>query len=119
MHLLFKLKKVILLGEKVNDVLVTGATGGVGRLAVMVLTKMGYNVTAVDRKPDKADYLKSLGAKNIINSKEFDKDPRPIDKGTMGWSSRYCWWKNFSKCNCSNKTKWNHSSMRKCKVAMN
>ena len=74
-------RESILLGEKVNDVLVTGATGGVGSVAVMALTKLGYNVTAVTGKDNKADYLKSLGAKNVINRSEFDKDPRLIDKG--------------------------------------
>ena len=74
-------RESILLGEKINDVLVTGATGGVGSVAVMALTKLGYNVTAVTGKDSKSDYLKSLGAKNIINRAEFDKDPRPIDKG--------------------------------------
>ena len=71
----------ILLGEKVNDVLVTGATGGVGSVAVMALTKLGYSVTAVTGKDSKADYLKSLGAKTVVNRSEFDKDPRLIDKG--------------------------------------
>lgn len=74
-------REEILLGEKVNDVLVTGATGGVGSVAVMVLTKLGYNVTAVTGKDSKTDYLKSLGAKNVVNRADFDKDPRPIDKG--------------------------------------
>ena len=74
-------RESILLGEKVNDVLVTGATGGVGSVAIMALTKMGYNVSAVTGKDSKSDYLKSLGAKTVINRAEFDKDPRPIDKG--------------------------------------
>jgi alcohol dehydrogenase/acrylyl-CoA reductase (NADPH) len=74
-------REEILLGDKVNDVLVTGATGGVGSVAVMALTKLGYNVTAVTGKDSKKDYLKSLGAKNIVNRVDFDKDPRPIDKG--------------------------------------
>jgi alcohol dehydrogenase/acrylyl-CoA reductase (NADPH) len=74
-------RESILLGDKVNEVLVTGATGGVGSVAVMALTKLGYNVTAVTGKDSKADYLKSLGAKNVINRSEFDKDPRLIDKG--------------------------------------
>ena len=74
-------RESILLGEKVNDVLVTGATGGVGSVAVMALTKLGYNVTAVTGKDSKADYLKSLGAKTVVNRSEFDKDPRLIDKG--------------------------------------
>ena len=74
-------RETILLGEKVNDVLVTGATGGVGSVAVMALTKLGYNVTAVTGKDSKIDYLKSLGAKTVVNRSEFDKDPRLIDKG--------------------------------------
>ena len=74
-------RESILLGEKVNDVLVTGATGGVGSVAVMALTKLVYYVTAVTGKDSKTDYLKSLGAKNVVNRAEFDKDPRLIDKG--------------------------------------
>ena len=74
-------RESILLGDKVNDVLVTGATGGVGSVSVMALTKLGYNVTAVTGKDSKTDYLKSLGAKNVVNRAEFDKDPRLIDKG--------------------------------------
>ena len=74
-------RESILLGDKVNDVLVTGATGGVGSVAIMALTKLGYNVTAVTGKNSKTDYLKSLGAKNVVNRSEFDKDPRLIDKG--------------------------------------
>ena len=75
-----KAREEILLGEKVNNVLVTGATGGVGSVAVIALNKMGYNVTAVTGKDTKADYLKSLGAKTVVNRAEFDKDPRLIDK---------------------------------------
>ena len=76
-----KAKEELLLGEKVNEVLVTGATGGVGSISVMVLAKLGFNVTAVTRKTEHNEYLKSIGAKNIINSSEFEKDPRPLDKG--------------------------------------
>ncbi len=74
-------REAILLGEKVNDVLVTGATGGVGSLAVMALNKLGYNVTAVSGKFSQANFLRLLGAKNIINRAEFEKDPKIIDKG--------------------------------------
>jgi len=76
-----KAREELLLGEKVNDVLVTGSTGGVGSIAIMILNKMGYNVTAVTGKESKSDYLKSLGAKHIMNRAEFEKDPKPIDKG--------------------------------------
>ena len=76
-----KAREELLLGEKVIDVLVTGASGGVGSIAVMILSKFGYNVTAVTGKKSNEDYLKSLGAKSIINKDELDKDSRPLDKG--------------------------------------
>ena len=76
-----KAREELLLGEKVIDVLVTGASGGVGSIAVMVLSKLGYDVTAVTSKTTNEEYLKSLGAKNIINKAELDKDPKPLDKG--------------------------------------
>jgi alcohol dehydrogenase/acrylyl-CoA reductase (NADPH) len=76
-----KAREELLLGEKVNDVLVTGASGGVGSIAVMILSKFGYNVTAATGKKSNEEYLKLLGAKNVINKEELDKDPRPLDKG--------------------------------------
>ena len=76
-----KAKEELLLGEKVKDVLVTGATGGVGSIAVMILSKMGYDVHAVTGKKDKSDYLKNLGAKNIIDRKEFDGESKLLEKG--------------------------------------
>ena len=74
-------REEILLGEKVNDVLVTGATGGVGTVAVMALSKIGYNVTAVTGKPNQEAVLKKLGAKNVISRAEFDGDPKLLSKG--------------------------------------
>ena len=76
-----KAREEILLGEKVKDVLVTGATGGVGSIAIMVLSKFGYDVTAATGKNDKTDYLKELGAKNVINRKELEGEPRILGKG--------------------------------------
>ena len=76
-----KAREEILLGEKIKNVLVTGASGGVGSIAVMILNKLGYEVTAVTGKTENEEYLKSLGAKNIINKSDLDKDPRPLDKG--------------------------------------
>tara|TARA_B100000029_G_scaffold162174_1_gene158215 strand:+ start:2853 stop:3854 length:1002 start_codon:yes stop_codon:yes gene_type:complete len=73
-------REVLLLGEKVNDVIVTGASGGVGSIAVMILSKLGCNVTAATTKPNE-EYLKSLGAKNVIKSSDLDKEARPLDKG--------------------------------------
>ena len=76
-----KAREELLMQSKVNDVLVTGSTGGVGMVAVMVLSKMGVNVTALTGKPEKETYLKELGAKNVINRKEFEGDPKLLDKG--------------------------------------
>ena len=76
-----KAREELLLGEKVNDVLVTGATGGVGCMSVMALSKMGYKVTAVTGKKDKTDFLKQLGASTVIDRKELDVESRPLDKG--------------------------------------
>ena len=76
-----KAREELLLGEKVNDVLVTGATGGVGSIAIMILSRLGYNVTAATGKKDKTEYLKQLGAKNIIDRKELEGEPRVLGKG--------------------------------------
>ena len=77
-----KAREELLMGEKVKDVLVTGATGGVGSIAVMVLSKMGYDVHAVTGKKDKHEYLKNLGAKNIIDRQEFQGESKLLEKGT-------------------------------------
>jgi acrylyl-CoA reductase (NADPH) len=76
-----KAREELLLGEKVNDVLVTGASGGVGSIAIMILSKFGYNVTAMTGKEDQHESLKKLGAKNIISRSEFDGEPKLLDKG--------------------------------------
>jgi len=76
-----KAREEIFLGEKVNEVLVTGSTGGVGSIAVMALSKLGCNVTAVTGKMSQSEYLKELGAKNIIERKEFEEEPKLLGKG--------------------------------------
>ena len=58
-----KAKEELLLGEKVKDVLVTGATGGVGSIAVMILSKMGYDVHAVTGKKRQRELSKRFGCK--------------------------------------------------------
>jgi len=76
-----KAREELLLGEKVSDVLVTGATGGVGSIAVMILSKFGYNVTAMTGKENKSEYLKELGAKKIIERKDYEGEAKLLDKG--------------------------------------
>ncbi|MDA0995991.1 MAG: oxidoreductase [Proteobacteria bacterium] len=72
-------RETILLGEPVKDVLVTGATGGVGSVAVMALSKMGYNVTAITGKKEQAEFLKKIGASAIIDRAEMDQDSKPLE----------------------------------------
>ena len=76
-----KSREELLLGEKVNEVLVTGSTGGVGSIAVMALSKLGCNVTAVTGKMNQSEYLKELGAKSIIDRKELESEAKLLGKG--------------------------------------
>ncbi len=62
-----------------GEVLVTGAAGGVGSVAVAILAKLGYNVVAATGRPAEGAYLKSLGATTIMDRKELVEAPdRPL-----------------------------------------
>ncbi|HEY4345356.1 MAG TPA: MDR family oxidoreductase [Parvibaculum sp.] len=63
-----------------GDVLVTGAAGGVGSVAIALLAKLGYRVLASTGRASEADYLKSLGAADIIDRNELSAPGKPIGK---------------------------------------
>jgi len=63
-----------------GPVVVTGAAGGVGSVAVALLAKLGYAVTASTGRPAEASYLKELGATEVIERKELAGTPRPLAK---------------------------------------
>src|ERR1700681_3175318 len=63
-----------------GPVIVTGAAGGVGSVAVALLAKLGYAVTASTGRPQEADYLKTLGATEIVERKELAGPVRPLAK---------------------------------------
>jgi len=65
-----------------GPVVVTGATGGVGSIAVGILAGLGYDVTAVTGKDTEHDYLKSLGAKVVMSRSAIEKSTRPLEKAT-------------------------------------
>ena len=68
-----------------GPILVTGATGGVGSVAVMLLAKLGYQVTAVTGKPDQHDFLRSLGAAEFLSREEArEGGDRPLLKERWG-----------------------------------
>jgi acrylyl-CoA reductase (NADPH) len=63
-----------------GEVLVTGAAGGVGSVAVAILAKLGYQVAAVTGRPQEADYLKQLGASQVLDRAEFNAPGKPLAK---------------------------------------
>ncbi|MFA9419246.1 MAG: MDR family oxidoreductase [Gammaproteobacteria bacterium] len=63
-----------------GDILVTGASGGVGSVAVAILNKLGYRVVAVTGRMDEKDYLLGLGAAEVIDRADFSGKPRPLYK---------------------------------------
>ena len=70
-------------GVTQGKVIVTGATGGVGSIAVSILAKLGFEVTAISGKEDKISYLKKLGAKEVILRKDFDiENKKPMMRET-------------------------------------
>ncbi len=68
-----------------KPVLVTGASGGVGSFAVVLLAQLGYHVTAVTGRPETHAYLTALGAKDFIGRAAMSTPPRPLE--TQRWAA--------------------------------
>jgi acrylyl-CoA reductase (NADPH) len=72
-------------GIKSGPVLVTGAAGGVGSVAVAILAALGHEVAGVTGRPETADYLKSLGATQIVAREQINETvKRPLEGETWG-----------------------------------
>jgi len=68
-----------------GPVLVTGATGGVGSVAILLLSQLGYQVVAVSGKAEaEVDYLKSLGAADVLDRAAFEGEPKPLGRENYG-----------------------------------
>jgi NADPH2:quinone reductase len=65
-----------------GPVIVTGATGGVGSMAVQLLSTRGYRVTALTGKEDAADFLRELGASEVLFRRTLQMGTRPLEKAT-------------------------------------
>ncbi len=63
-----------------GEVVVTGATGGVGSIAIAILARLGFSVVAVTGKLSEESYLKSLGASRVIDRLEFSSPGKPLQK---------------------------------------
>ncbi|MDW6025663.1 MDR family oxidoreductase [Mesorhizobium sp. BAC0120] len=68
------------IGPERGPVIVTGAAGGVGTVAVSLLSKLGYQVIASTGRPEEADFLKGLGAAEIITRDELSGPAKPLGK---------------------------------------
>ncbi|HMN46638.1 MAG TPA: MDR family oxidoreductase [Povalibacter sp.] len=67
-----------------GEVLVTGASGGVGSVAIALLAKAGFTVVASTGKASEADYLKALGASTVIDRNELSQPGKPLQKERWG-----------------------------------
>lgn len=63
-----------------GEIVVTGAAGGVGSVAIAVLSKLGYSVVAVTGRPDDANYLTQLGAKEVMDRSIYASPGKPLGK---------------------------------------
>ena len=94
---------------KGGPVVVTGATGGVGSIAVNMLARRGYEVVAITGKADSQDYLRQLGASSILLRGEIDYGSRPLERiqwqgaidnvggDMLTWLTRSVgWWGNIA-----------------------
>ena len=67
-----------------GPLLVTGATGGVGSLAIDLFSAQGYEVVALAGKPDAEGYLRALGATALLDRRQLDMGTRPLEKAQWG-----------------------------------
>lgn len=65
-------------GPGAGEIVVTGAAGGVGSVALALLAAKGYEVAAVTGRPAEADYLRALGARTVLDRSELGGEPRPL-----------------------------------------
>lgn len=63
-----------------GEILVTGATGGVGTVAIALLSKLGFTVVATSGKPEQADFLKALGANEVLDRKMLAEPGKPLQR---------------------------------------
>ena len=63
-----------------GEILVTGATGGVGSIAIVLLRKLGYTVVATSGKPEQAEFLKGLGATEVLDRKLLSEPGKPLQR---------------------------------------
>lgn len=80
---LYRMEKM---GQKPEQgpILVTGASGGVGSIAINILSNAGYEVHALSGKPEQFDWLRELGAAECLDRHDLEFSGKPLDKGRWG-----------------------------------
>lgn len=63
-----------------GEIVVSGASGGLGSIAITILARLGYSVTAISGRPEHSDYLKQLGANHILSRAEFLEPAKPLEQ---------------------------------------
>lgn len=97
-----------------GDVLVTGAAGGVGSIAVALLSKLGYAVTASTGRPDQSGYLERLGARRVIDRAELSAPGKPLQ--SERWSGVVDSVGSHTLANACASTKW-YGAVAACGLA--
>ena len=69
---------------QMGPIAVTGPTGGVGSIAIQIFSQLGYEVAALTRKAESSDYLKALGANEVIVTAQLDPGSKPMEKARWG-----------------------------------
>jgi putative YhdH/YhfP family quinone oxidoreductase len=69
---------------KLGPVAVTGATGGVGMLAVDIFSRAGFEVHAISGKPERADFLQRIGARQVLDRRALQLGDRPLESARFG-----------------------------------
>jgi NADPH:quinone reductase-like Zn-dependent oxidoreductase len=63
----------------------------VGSTAIAILAALGYHVTAISGRESNTEYLKALGAKEVLSRDGYLEAPRPLENATVGRGGRYRW----------------------------
>ena len=75
-----------------GDILVTGASGGVGSVAVAILNRLGHRVVATTGRMNEKDFLMGLGAADVLDRADFAEKARPLGKELWSRGDRRCRW---------------------------
>ncbi len=98
-----------------GSIVVTGAAGGVGSVAVALLKKLGYEVVAVTGRASEADYLKGLGAAEIVDREELVESRQAARQRALGWGYRHRRFERARQRHCDDRGRRRGCRLRQCR----